>query len=77
MIKEIIKKYAYKIVYKDLIKTEGLFIGKYDEKHGGKEFMSGVYFAMGHIAYSVSEDTGDAFYGLFISNLIASEDEER
>ena len=77
MIKEIIKKHAYKIVYKGLIKREGLYVGKYDAKHDGKEFMSGVYFAMGHIAYSVSEDTGDAFYGLFISNLIASEVEER
>ena len=69
MIKELIKKYAYKIVYKDLIKTEGLFIGKYDEKHGGKEFMSGIYFVMGYIAYRVSEDIGDAFYNSFVSKL--------
>lgn len=69
MIKELIKKYAYKIVYKDLIKTEGLLIFKYDEKHGGKEFMSGVYFVMGYIAYRVSEDIGDAFYNLFISKI--------
>ena len=69
MIKELIKKHAYKIVYKDLIKTEGLLIFKYDEKHDGKEFMSGIYFIMGYIAYRVSEDIGDAFYNLFISKI--------
>ena len=77
MIKEIIKKHAYKIVYKDLIKCEGLYVGKYDAKYGGYSFMHGIYFVMGHITYSISEDTGDAFYDLFVSNLIASEDEER
>lgn len=76
MIKAIIKKYAYKIVYKDLIKNEGLFVGKYDAKHGGESFMYGVSFVMESIAYSVSEDTGETFIDLFFGNLIASEGEK-
>ena len=76
MIKEIIKKYAYKIVYRDLIKNEGLYVGKYDAKHGGRMFMSGIHFVMESIAYSVSEDTGEAFIDLFFGNLIASEEEK-
>ena len=75
MFKEIIKKYAYKIVYKDLIKHEGLYIGKYDAKNGGKGFMNGISFVMESIAYSISEDTGEAFIDLFFGNLIVSEDE--
>lgn len=75
MIKEIIKRHAYKIVYKDFIKYEGLFVGKYDAKHGGESFMYGVSFVMEAIAYSISDEAGEAFIDLFFSNLIASEDE--
>ena len=75
MIKEIIKKYAYKIVYKDLINQEGLYIGKYDAKHGKISFMNGISCVMESIAFSISEDTGETFIDLFLGNLIASEDE--
>ena len=75
MIKELIKKCAYKIVYKDLIKNEGLFVGKYDAKHGGESFMYGVSFVMESIAYGISKDVGDEYFDLFLNNLIASEDE--
>lgn len=75
MIKEIIKRNAYKIVYKDLIKQEGLYIGKYDAKHGRENFMYGVSFVMESIAYGISKDVGDEYFDLFLNNLIASEDE--
>ena len=73
--KYIIKKYAYKIVYKDLIKQEGLYIGKYDAKHGGESFMYGISYVMETLAYSISEDVGDEYFDLFLNNLVASEDE--
>lgn len=75
MIKDLIKKYAYKIVYEDLIKREGLYVGKYDAKHGKISFMNGISYVMEAIAYSISDEAGEAFIDLFFSNLIASEDE--
>lgn len=75
MFKEIIKKYAYKIVYEDLIKREGLYVGKYDAKHGKISFMNGISYVMEAIAYSISEKTAVVFIDLFFSNLLASEDE--
>ena len=65
---------AFYIVFKDLTKDEGLFTGRYDAKHGSRQYMHGISSVMEYIAYRVGEDCLDAFNEHFVSNLIESEE---
>ena len=63
-------------VIKDLIEDMskcGLFIGKYDAKHGSKKFMLGVDMVMEYLAYEVSEEYGEKFSDKFLQNILDSE----
>ena len=66
------KKEAYKIVFEDL-KEIGLFVGKYDAKHGLKNYMMGIQIVMDAIAAEISEEEYDKFDAEFVNNLIESE----
>ena len=67
-----IKKIAYKIVFKELSKY-GMLVGKYDAKHSTEDFMYGISTVMEKIAYSIDDKTGQAFEDKFIKNMIESE----
>ena len=71
-VNEMLKKLAYKIVFKDLCKCN-LFIGKYDSRNSKSDFMYGISTVMENIAYSISDKIGDKFSDNFIKNMIASE----
>lgn len=65
-----------KLIIKELIKEMsdcGLFVGKYDAKHGNKHFMYGVNTVMEYLAYCVSDEYGDEFSKTFSQNMIDSE----
>jgi hypothetical protein len=65
---------AYKMVYEDMIRSEGgLLVGSYDAVNGKKQFMYGISTVMEWIAYHVSEEEGDAFSDVFIKNMLDSE----
>ena len=69
-----LKRLAYYIVFKDLTKKEGFFIGLYDAVHGKSVFMHGIATVMEVIAINVSEKTYEEFSDRFTSNMIMSED---
>lgn len=68
-------KVAYQLVYQDMVVNAGvgMLVGKYDAKHGSKEFMYGVGTVMEFIASKVSEETYDTFSDIFTKNLVESE----
>jgi len=66
------KKEAYKIVFEDL-KEIGLFVGKYDARHGIRRYMMGIQIVMDAIAAEISEEEYDKFDTEFVNNLIESE----
>lgn len=58
---------------KNLIKEMsecGLFIGKYDTKHGSASFMHGVLTVMEYLANEVSEEYRDEFTSMFLQNMV-------
>lgn len=64
---------AYRIVYNDILNKDiGLFLGKFDAKHGDFPFMFGIETVMEFIAKNVSDEDGKDFTTLFIDNLKAS-----
>lgn len=67
-------KVAYRLVYQDMVVNAGvgMFVGKYDAKHGSKEFMYGIGTVMEFIANKVSEETYDTFSDIFTKNLVES-----
>lgn len=67
------KQEAYKIVFKDLIKSE-LFCGQYDAKHGNEHFMYGILTVMEVIAMRVNDQTYFDFEEKFLNNLKKSEE---
>lgn len=52
----------------------GIFVGKYDAKHGNRRYMYGIYTVMEWLAYKVSEEYGDEFSDTFFGNMHDSED---
>lgn len=68
---------AYYLVYKDLMKDEGLFTGVYDAKNGKSEFMDGIATVMEYIAYQVGDDCYNAFCDKFAENMLKSEERAR
>lgn len=67
-------KEAYRIVLNDILNNgSGMFVGKYNAKHGSAEFMYGISTVMEYLAYSICDEEGDAFSNLFIKNMVASE----
>lgn len=71
---EKVMKVAYQLVYQDMVVNAGvgMFTGKYDAKHGSKEFMYGIGTVMEFIASKVSEETYDTFNNIFTKNLVES-----
>lgn len=69
--KEMKKRNAYKEVYNDLKKI-GPFMGKYDSKHGKKDFMYGIWTVMEYIAYEAGEEEYKELNDTFTKNLIES-----
>lgn len=68
---------AYHMVYDDMINNGcGVWIGKYDAKHGSKDFMFGIWTVMEYIAYQVSEKEGQRFLVKFVNNMVESEGDE-
>lgn len=68
---------AYKMVFEDMANSGcGLWVGKYDAKHGRKDFMFGIGTVMEYIAYQVSEKEGQKFLVKFANNMIESENDE-
>lgn len=55
------------------MKECGMFIGRYDAKHGSEKFMYGVSTVMEYLAYRVSDEYGDAFSDEFVNNMVESE----
>lgn len=51
----------------------GIFIGKYDAKHGNISFMNGVETVMEYLAYSVSDEYGKKFNAEFTKNILDSQ----
>ena len=67
-------KNAYKLVYDDMVKSSGLFVGKFDAKNGNKEFMYGIGTVMEFIALSAGEQTYDEFEKIWFENFEKSLD---
>lgn len=65
---------AYKIVYNDMVKCGGLFVGRFDAKNGNKDFMYGIGTIMEFIALNVDEQTYDEFEKLWSENFEKSLD---
>lgn len=65
---------AYKIVYNDMVKCGGLFVGRFDAKNGNKDFMYGIGTTMEFIALNVDEQTYDEFEKLWSENFEKSLD---
>lgn len=66
------KTKAFQIVLDDL-KQIPMFTGAYDAKNGDFSFMHGIWIVMEQIAYTISDEVGDEFNGLFTENLRESE----
>ena len=67
-------KNAYKLVYNDMVKSSGLFVGRFDAKNGNKEFMYGINTAMEFIALNAGEQTYDEFEKIWFENFEKSLD---
>ena len=67
------KPKAFEIVLKNLCNV-GMFTGKYDAKHGSKEFMDGIETVMEFIAYGIDEKAGEEFTEWFLENRTISEE---
>ena len=65
------KKKAFKKVFKELKKC-GLFMGKYDARHGSDIFMDGICTVMEYIAYEISNKEGNKYNKKFFNNLAKS-----
>ena len=59
------KKEAFKIVYDELTE-KGLFIGKFDAKHGNVNFMYGIELVMEYISYYA--ECNEEYEKLFMEN---------
>lgn len=62
-----------RVVFDKLCKCS-LFRGRYDAKHGSKDFMDGIGTVMEALAFMVSEECGENFADTFITNLIKSQE---
>ena len=67
-------KNAYKLVYNDMIKCGGLFVGQFDAKNGNKKFMYGISTIMEFIALNAGEKTYDEFEKIWFENFEKSLD---
>ena len=65
---------AYKLVYNDMVKCGGLFVGRFDAKNGSKDFMYGIGTIMEFIALNADEQTYDEFEKLWLENFEKSLD---
>ena len=65
---------AYKLVYNDMVKCGGLFVGRFDAKNGNKDFMYGIGTIMEFIALSAEKQTYDEFEKLWLENFEKSLD---
>lgn len=67
-------KNAYKLVYDDMVKSSGLFVGQFDAKNGNKNFMYGIGTIMEFIALNAGEQTYDDFEKIWFENFEKSLD---
>ena len=67
------KTEAYRIVFEDMTKEEGLLTGHYDAKNGGEQFMFGVSLVMEYIAGQLGEEIYCEFSDSFTKNMLESE----
>lgn len=65
---------AYKLVYNDMVKCGGLFVGQFDAKNGNKKFMYGIGTIMEFIALNAGEEIYDDFEKIWSENFIESLD---
>ena len=68
------KQEAYKMVYEDLTKMGGMFVGKYDATNGSKKYMYGICAVMENIAYNSGKETYEEFSETFFENMKKSVD---
>lgn len=72
------KRDAYRIVYNDILNLGvGLFVGKFDAKHGSENFMHGIATVMDHIAYESSEADYESFQKIWLDNFQKSLDKAK
>lgn len=65
---------AYQRVYTDILNRDvGLFLGRYDAKHGNEHFMHGICTVMEFIANNADEKCLDEFDEIWYNNLEKSE----
>ena len=67
------EKAILKNIFKELKKC-GLFVGKYDAKHGNEHYMYGINSVMECLAYMIDEKYGDNFSKEFVENMLTSEE---
>ena len=67
-------KNAYKLVYNDMVKCGGLFVGRFDANNGNEKFMYGIGTIMEFIALNAGEQTYDDFEKIWSENFINSLD---
>lgn len=65
---------AYKLVYNDMVKCGGLFVGQFDAKNGNKKFMYGIGTIMEFIALNAGEEIYDDFEKIWSENFEKSLD---
>lgn len=65
---------AYRLVYNDMVKCGGLFVGRFDAKNGNKKFMYGIGTIMEFIALNAGEEIYDDFEKIWSENFIESLD---
>lgn len=65
---------AYRLVYNDMVKCGGLFVGQFDANNGNKKFMYGIGTIMEFIALNAGEEIYDDFEKIWSENFIESLD---
>lgn len=69
-----------KVVLKNIIselKKIPIFIGKYDAKHGSKNFMNGISTVMECLGFMISDEYGYALEMEFLKNMTNSIDKAK
>lgn len=68
------KKQAYNIVMEDILQKGGILTGKYDAKHGNKDFMNGIFLVVEFLAFEAgSEEKVEEVTKIALKNRLESE----
>ena len=67
------EKATLKNIFEELKKRE-LFVGKYKEKNGNRDYVCGIGTVMECLAYMIDEKYAGDFYHEFFENMLTSEE---